>query len=135
MKKLVALALTLIFCLSLVACGGGAKNAAIVDYVENNKSTLISSMESSFATSSGMTCKSDIYVEDMGFVIKINVNELDNIDDATKAQLQSTYDSMDSTFETMLTTMQKEVPEIEYFELQLCEKDGDLLATILAGNK
>lgn len=140
MKKIIALVLALVLSLSLVACGGGsepakADNAAIAAYVESNKASLLESMESSFATSSGMTCTSDIKVEGMGFVITININELDNIDDATKALLQETYDAMDAVFESALETMQKELPEIEYFEVQVCEVDGDALATVTAGTK
>ena len=82
-----------------------------------------------------MTCTSSIYVEGMGFVIVLNINELDNVDDAAKQQMQSSYDAMDATFESALTTFQIALPELEYYEVQVCEVDGDLLATILAGEK
>ena len=82
-----------------------------------------------------MTCTSSIKVSGMGFVISLNINELDNIDSATKATLQSTYDSMGANFDTLLDQMQTELPELEYYEIRVCEKDGDLLATVVAGNK
>ncbi|MBQ7340874.1 MAG: hypothetical protein IJW41_05185 [Oscillospiraceae bacterium] len=141
MKKIIALVLALVLSLSLVACGGGSADAPKVDnskiaaYIEANKADLVSSMESSFATSSGMTCTSDIKVEGMGFVMTININELDEVDAATKDLLQETYDAMDSVFESALETMQKDLPEIEYFEVVVCEVDGDVLATVTAGNK
>ena len=107
-------------------------SSAVKDYVEANKYTILSSMEQSFATSSGMTCTSSIDVQGNGFIIKLNINELDNIDSATKAQMQSAYDSMSGTFSGMLDDMKKEIPELEYFKIQVCEVDGDLLATINA---
>ena len=141
MKKIIALVLALVLAMSLVACGSASsvekkvENAVISAYVEANKSDLLASMEESFATSSGMTCTSDIKVKDMGFIVTININELDDVDAATKALLQETYDSMDYLFESALDTMQEDLPEIEYFQVLVCEVDGDLLATITAGNK
>ena len=82
-----------------------------------------------------MTCTSDIKVEGMGFVISININELDEIDDATKAVLQQTYDAMGDTFNASLDTMKTELASLEYYQVLVCEKDGDVLATITAGNK
>ena len=137
MKKLLAILLVLVFCFSLVACGGGntAANAKIVEYVEKNEDELIDSMEQAFAKSSGMTCDSSMKVEGMGFIIKININELEDVDSSIKAQLQSTYDSMSSTFEPLLEQMQTELAELEYFEIDVCDKNGDLLATVVAGDK
>ena len=143
MKKIIALILALVLAMSLVACGSSnadtpapnADNATISAYVTANKSDLLATMEESFATSSGMTCTSDIYVEGMGFVVTININELDDVDTATKALLQETYDSMDYLFDSALDTMREDLPEIEYFQVLVCEADGDLLATITAGNK
>lgn len=34
-----------------------------------------------------------------------------------------------------LTLFQKDVPTLEYYQVLVCEKDGDLLATITAGKK
>ena len=140
MKKMFALLLAIVMILSLVACGGEkapAKDPAIEKiekYVEDNKSELLDSMEASFATSSGMTCTSSIKVEGRGFVIQININEMDNIDDETKALLQEIYNGMNSVFAESLKEMQKELPELEYYKVLVCEKDGDILATIEAKN-
>lgn len=144
MKKIIALLLALTLMLSLAACSFvslGENEPAedkvaqkIAKYVEDNKKELLDSMEASFATSSGMTCTSSIEAEARGFVIQININELDNIDDDTKAQLQSIYDGMNENFVNSLELMQKELPELEYYKVLVCEKDGDILATIEAKN-
>ena len=141
MKKIIAIVLALVLSLSLVACGGSsepaktAENAAIAAYVEANKADLIAEMEESFATSSGLTCTSDIKVEGMGFVITMNINEMDNVDAATKDLLQETFDSMQGSFDLLIESMQSEVPGIEYFQVVINEVDGDHLVTITAGDK
>lgn len=111
----------------------GKQNASIKSYINANKDELLESMEDSFATSSGLTCTSDIEVIGNGFVIYININELDDVDKATKDAMQDAYDALDSTFEGMLDSLKTELEEIEYFEIQVCDVDGDVLATIHAG--
>ena len=138
MKKVLSLILVAVLCLSLVACGGkkqesSGPNAAVVEFVNENKSELLESMEESFATSSGMTCTSDIEVVGSGIVISININEFDNIPKETKDLLQETYDAMSGAFEGMLSDLQKEIPEVTFMQINVCEKDGDVLATIKAG--
>ena len=142
MKKIIALMLALVLALGLVACGAAgsgdkapAKDPAqekIEKFVEENKKELLESMEASFATSSGMTCTSSIKVEGKGFVIQININEMEDIDADTKALLQEIYDGMGDVFKGSLEQMQTELPELEYFKVLVCEKDGDVLATIEA---
>ena len=70
-----------------------------------------------------------------GFIISININELNDIDQNTKDQMQSTYDGMGDTFVGLLTALQQMVPSLEYYTILVNEVDGDNLATITAGNK
>ena len=135
MKKIIAILLTLTLLVGLVACGGSGENAdakKVADYVDKNRSVLLSTMETSFATSSGLTCTSSIKAEGCGIVIDININELTDVDANTKAQLQAAYDSMDSYWDTMFDELQKELPELDYFVINVNEKDGTNLATIRA---
>lgn len=146
MKKLIAAALAVLMVFTLVACGskgsdgsGGSSilptissSSKIEKYVQEHKDELISSMESSFATASGMTCESSIRVEGNGFIISIKINEFEDIDADTKSQIQGVYDAMQSTFDAALDQMQMELPELEYYKVEVCEKDGDVLATIHA---
>ena len=135
MKKLLSLLMVLVLCASFVACAAGGNNKAVEEYVKNNKAALIQSMESSFATSSNMTCDTDVKVEGAGMIFTIKIHQLDNVPSAQKDLMQASYDSMSSLFKTSLIAMQSEVKELEYYEVKVCEKDGDVLATILAGNK
>ena len=49
-----------------------------------------------------------------------------------KKQMQEAYDSAEDYFDLLLDQLQDEVPEIEYFKIVVCEKDGDPIATIEA---
>ena len=135
MKKLLAIVLCLVFCLSLVACGGNtaSDSAKVAKYINENKDELISAMESSFSATSSMGCEVDVKAVGNGMVIDVNIAGFDNVPDEQKELLQSTYDSMSSTFETMLDNLQSEVPEFGYITINVNEEDGDNLATISAG--
>lgn len=142
MKKVLSLIIALVLCLSFVACGEVGEepqepknNPVIEAYIAKNKEALLSSMEASFATSAGMTCKSDVEVDGDGFIITIKIDQLENVEDSVKEQLQTAYDGMSATFEQSLKTMQTELKELEYYQVNVCDKNGDVLATITAGNK
>ena len=130
MKKIFAIALVLVMMLSLVACGNDSKSDKVKAYVEDNKADLLSGMEQSFASSSGMTCTSSIRVDGCGIVIDININELDGMGDAEKKMLQDIYDSMDAQFDLAFDQMQKELPELEFFTVNVNERDGDNVAVV-----
>lgn len=142
MKKLIALVLALVLCLSLVACGGSkentpAGNSAVADYLKEHRAELVSAMDGSIAQSSGglMTSSTTIEAKGNGFVFTIKINELDGLSASDKAALQAQYDSMRADFEYSLEMMQSELAELEYTEYRICEGDGDVAATIVVGNK
>ena len=138
MKKVLSLILVAVLCLSLVACGGkkqesSGPNAAVTKFVNENKSELLESMEESFATSSGMTCTSDIEVIGSGIVISIKINELEDVPEETREMMQDVYDAMNPVFKQALDELRKEVPEVTALKIRVCEKDGDEVAVIKAG--
>ena len=135
MKKIIAILMTLTLLLGLVACGGSGSNSdakKVAAYVDENRSVLLSTMEQSFAGSSGMTCPSSLEAEGCGIVIDININELSGVDANTKAQLQAAYDSMGDAWDAMFDELKKELPEVEYLVINVNEKDGTNLASIRA---
>lgn len=137
MKKIFALLLSLMLVFSLAACGGSDKadNSKIKEYVAENKADLLSSMEQSFAASAGLSCDSDIEVKGMGFVISLNIHGLDNVPAEQKTAMKEAYSALSGTFESALEMMQKDLPELEYYQVDVCEEDGDLLTSIVAGDK
>ena len=151
MKKALSLVLVLVMVLSLAACGSDSKKttkndpiiettepiettapqlSAVEQWLEDNRAELLSTVEQNFAGSSGMTCTSDAKVEGNGIIINININELDNLGQAEKDMLQQTYDSMLPSFGFMLTGSREELPELEFITMNVCEVDGDLIASI-----
>ena len=90
-------------------------------------------MESSFSASSAMGCEVDVKAVGNGMVIDVNIAGFNDIPDEQKELLQSTYDAMSSTFDTMLDNLKAEVPEFGYITINVNEEDGDNLATINAG--
>lgn len=106
--------------------------SAVADFVEENGEDLRVAFEESI-TSSGMTCTSTIEAIGSGFVITICVNELDDVDEETKAAMQETYDAMAELLAESLTELQTEVPELTYYCVNYCDVDGDFLANLYIG--
>ena len=137
MKKFLSLLMVLVLAISLVACGDSEGEAMspeakkVADFVNAHRAELLESFESSF-TSSGLTCTSSIRASGTAFIIDVNVNELYDLDAETKAQLQSTFDSMDGVFDQLLPLMQQDLPELTAFTINICDRDGNQLASITA---
>ena len=105
---------------------------AVAAFVEANKYEILTAKESFFVTSAGYTCTSNIEAVGLGFVINLNINELEGLSREKKDALQVAYNEMSETVEQMLAEYQAELPELEYFKINICEADGDLLAVIKA---
>lgn len=140
MKKVLVFLLTLFLCFSFVACddddnnsGIAGGNESLVQYIEENGEDFLEGLEYGFATSSNLTCTSSIKVIGTGFVVDINIQEVDDVSEEIKGQMQATYDAMSGTFNGMLEDLQKEIPALTYMTFNICDKDGDLLAQISAG--
>lgn len=134
MKKALSMVLVVLMCLTFAACGGSGDADAVAAYVDAHRAEILSSFEEGFSVS-GMTCTSSVVAEGTGFVVKVNIDQLNDLDSATANMMQQTYDAMSSTFDGMLETMKQELPELTYFVFDICEADGDTIATIEAGNK
>lgn len=104
----------------------------VADYVAANESMLITAFETGF-TSSGLTCSTTAKAEGTGIILTINVNELDNLAAEQKTVMQTTFDQMAPSLSANLAEIQKEIPELDYIKVNVCEKDGDHVATINVG--
>ena len=69
-RRVWILLLSIVMVLSLVACGNDSDADKVAAYVNKNKAVLLSTMEESFAGSSGLTCTSDIKAVGCGIVIE-----------------------------------------------------------------
>ena len=133
MKKLLAILMVVLMVFSFAGCMF-SKDNAVKTYVEAHREELITSFEQGVA-SSGMECTSDIKVDGNGFILDVNFADLEDVPQETKDAMQSAYDSLESTFDEMLKELQGQIPEREYFTININEKDGDLIASFTAGKK
>ena len=107
-------------------------NSAVEAYIAANRTALIQSFTSSFEAS-GMTCSADVRVSGSGFIMDVKINELTDVTAEQKAQMQTYYNQAQSSFDALLTTAQTEIPELTYFQFNICDAYGSLIATIKAG--
>lgn len=182
MKKFLALMLAVLFCLSMVACGGGDDKSSdepvksnvgnnddvvtdepeteeveidipeteeieidvpgsdidepvvtesVEDFVEANGDMLLELFEQGF-TAAGLTCNSTVVADGNDIVFDININELENVDDATKAQMQESYDQQQATFDAMAQALKTACSDLEGVVINVCDKDGNVCAVIEA---
>lgn len=106
----------------------------VAEYVEENGDQLVAEMEESFEAESGIGCTASIEADGCGLVIYICVDGWDDIADDIKDELQAAYDEMTEVYELLLEMIQMDLPEVDALTYHICEEDGDLLATIHAGN-
>ena len=119
---------------SVPAISAGKTDAEkVADYVALYREDITNAFESGF-TVSGMTCESTVEAVGTGIVVTVKVNELDNLTADQKATIQDSYGSAVAQMGG-ITGLQGEIPEATYLEISVYEKDGDLIAALVAGNK
>ncbi len=110
----------------------GSVEQKIADYVENNRDEIIAGFNQGFGTTSELTCTVSVYAEGRGIVVTACINEYDNLSDEVKNNIQSVYDGMGDVFGSSLDMIQVELPEVEFLKINVCEKDGDIIAVVMA---
>ena len=65
-------------------------------------------------------------------IIDININEMDEVEDSIKQQLQEVYNGQQETFDSILEQLRVDIPALESLQINVNEVDGDLLAKIYA---
>jgi len=146
-RRILSLLLVLALCLSLAACAktekadtkfesrNGAKpNPELLEFVETAREELLIDFEAQVELDSDLTFASSLEVVGDGFVITIRINELDDLTDNLKQQLQEAYDALMDSFEAFLKELQDEIPVLEYFLIYICECDGDGIAVVETGD-
>ena len=106
---------------------------AVEEYVEEHHDKLVEEFEYGFE-SSGLTCDTEIRAEGNGIIFDICVHDFENYTAEQKRLTQQAYDGMSESFEPSLKSIQREIPEVEYLILNICEKDGDFIAAINVGD-
>ncbi len=108
---------------------------SVQDFVDKYGDIMSKGFERIFQESTlDLTFHSDIKAEGNNVVITIKVDELENVDDATKAQMQETLDNQSmAEVEPMLDALKAAVPNFESIKYVLVDKNGDVLATFALG--
>lgn len=104
----------------------------VESYVSYNKAEILAAKEEAFMTG-GLTCESDVEVKGRGFVITFKICQMEHISAAQKEVQQESYNGMQDIADQMLLDYQAEIPVIEYFRINFCDKNGELIAYIKAG--
>lgn len=99
---------------------------AVAAYVNENGDALAETL----AASVGAECEVDVESEDCGIVITISMTGWDNIAKEAKEQVQELYDSAAATYSALMDLARAELPELEFMTFNVCEEDGDLVATL-----
>lgn len=131
MKKLLVFVLAIVCCLSLVACGSSSDADKVADYVEDNREELEEQLTSEIAAI-GMGIEADFYADGTKIVVDLKFDDLVDVTDEVKAQMQTTFDSMQAQFDAILDEMQKDMPEVSGLVYNVLEKDGDFVAKVEA---
>ncbi|MBQ3215430.1 MAG: hypothetical protein IJB11_04845 [Oscillospiraceae bacterium] len=107
--------------------------SAITEFVNGEQGKVFMDGFAEGFESTGLTCTSTIEATGTGFVVTICINELDNVSEEEKADMQAAYDEMAPLMGESLTMMQAEVEGLTYFCVNVCDKDGDFLASLYVG--
>ena len=126
MKKLVAILLAVVLVLGLVAC---SKEAKVEKFVKEHGQEFSDGVAQGFS-SSGMSCKATMEAKGDGIVVKICVDQFDDIDASTKAIAQANLNNTVSSLQPSLKAIQEKESAVQFMEVHLCEADGDLIAKV-----
>ena len=126
MKKFVAILLAVVLVLGLVAC---SKEAKVEKFVKEHGQEFSDGVAQGFS-SSGMSCKATMEAKGDGVVVKICVDQFDDIDASTKAIAQSSLNNTVSSLQPTLKAIQEKESAVQFMEVHLCEADGDLIAKV-----
>ena len=121
MKKLFLLMLIAVMAFTLVAC-----KTEVEEYVDDHNEYLCETMEAGLGGAGKVSVKAD----DDDMIFDIRLTGVDGYTAEQKQQMQSTYDSMGSVWQSSLSLYRKDIPELDTLIINVRESDGDLLATV-----
>ena len=130
MKKLLALLLAVLMIFTFVACSSESDPSnKVEEYVETNEKSIISSVKKGIAIADS-DCTHSIVADGNGFTVNINLNGMDNLSQEDRIGYQAGYNSLQTVFDGMVAEWRKDLPDLGCVKFNICEKDGDIIATI-----
>ncbi len=128
MKKLLAIVLALVLCLSLVACVGGGKTK-VEAYIEANQD-VFSGLSSALSTSTGMECSAEITAEGNGIIVSITFEDETATAFLNETVLSGLESTLQPTVDAQLESIQEDLAEAESLTYNIYDADGDLLLSV-----
>lgn len=98
-------------------------------YVEIYGSLLEESFESGFEQS-GLNCTATVSANGNKIIIASNIDGINNVSSDEKAELQTYFDENKSELKDIFDGIQDNISSLEAIIINVCEEDGDLIATI-----
>ena len=102
----------------------------IVQHMQQNGAAMISSFDASFSNSTGRPCNSTITVTKDGFILNCVITGVYDVPEATKKQLQASYNGAAESFKAMFIPLQEEVPAIKKVLVNIRDQNNVILASI-----
>lgn len=103
-------------------------------FVEERGQALLDEKAETFVTSLGLSCEKSIEAVGCGFVMTFKICEMEEVSDRQKKIQQAEYDKRQAEIDSMLFAYQEELSLIEYFQINICDKYGNVVAVLKAGN-
>ncbi len=95
------------------------------------KDDFLDGMKMGFEQSAGgLECDCTMRVEGTTIIIECLIDGINNIPAENKAQMQEIYDGMNDTMKVAFTPFKEEAPNLSDVIVNVCEEDGDILASI-----
>ncbi len=102
---------------------------SVAAYVEENYDEICTSFETGFSNSD-LSCEATVRAEGANIILDVKINSVDNLSEEEKQVLQTSLDNTKATLQDDLSTLKEEIPGLDSVILNICEEDGDFIATI-----
>ena len=138
-KRLSCLILAVAFVFCFAACGGNdstgnngsANDPKLEKFVESQGATFEKSFEDSFKSSSGgLNCDCKLSVDGTKLIVDCLVEGIDDVPSETKDEMQKAYEATKDQLSEAFKPIKDEVSNLSEVTLNICESDGDVIATI-----
>lgn len=130
-RKIIFVSALVVLLVGVSLLNGIRMNKAVSQYVEENKEKIVADFKNNFGPSN---LETEIEVQGRGFVITF-IDQIENISDEEKEEIQKIFDAYEPYFEEMLTEMKKDIKELQTFEFRVCDKNGNTYISVVADGK
>jgi len=137
MSKVFCLLLAAVLMFGLVACSEAPVEPTVQNdpqlekLIEEQGDAFIASFKEGFEGSAGgLKCELTLEVSGTELIFDCRIQDIDNVPDDAKAQMQEIYDQSKEGLKAELMALKEEAPNLSKVLLNVCEEDGDILAVI-----